>query len=157
MALLDVALDCIRRGWYVIPCKPRDKDPLIRTGKGGYTNASNDETQIRAWWAKWPDANVGVAVRPSKLTIVDCDHGLKSEADFYAWREKTGQPLTFTVRTGRRFNKDTGEPEFGVQAYYQTPDEPVSSMAWDEGTHSGDIRGTWGWSARSFVPVELLV
>src|ERR1035438_3517294 len=30
--------------------------------------------------------------------------------------------------------------------YYSTPGEdPATSMAWDEGTHSGDIRGSWGY------------
>src|ERR1035438_4093500 len=33
-----------------------------------------------------------------------------------------------------------------AQMYYSTPGEdPATSMAWDEGTHSGDIRGSWGY------------
>src|ERR1035441_5289108 len=28
MTLMNVALDCVRRGWYVLPCVPRTKRPL---------------------------------------------------------------------------------------------------------------------------------
>jgi hypothetical protein len=133
---LQVALSCIKRGWYVFPCWPGRKEPRI---KGGNLSASNDEARIRAWWAKWPDANVAISTKPSGLTIVDCDHGNQSAADFQSWRAGAGLPQTYTVRTGRR-------DAFGVQMYYSTPGEdPATSMAWDEGTHSGDIRGSWGY------------
>lgn len=92
-----------------------------------------------AWWTKWPDANVAISTKPSGLTIVDCDHGNQDAAAFHAWRAGVGLPVTYTVRTGRRDG-------FGVQMYYSTPGEaPATSMAWDEGTHSGDIRGSWGY------------
>jgi hypothetical protein len=133
---LDAALSCIKRGWFVFPCWPGQKTPRIH---GGNLSASNDEAQTRSWWAKWPDCNVGVSTKPSGLTIVDCDHGNQSEADFQAWRAGAGLSETYTVRTGRRDG-------FGVQMYYSTPGEdPATSMAWDEGAHSGDIRGSWGY------------
>jgi len=135
-SLLETALCCTRRGWHVFPCWPGRKEPRIQ---GGNLSASNDETKVRAWWTKWPDANVAISTKPSGLTIVDCDHGNESEAAFQAWRAGAGLPETYTVRTGRRDG-------FGVQMYYSTPGEdPAKSMAWDEGTHSGDIRGSWGY------------
>jgi hypothetical protein len=73
------------------------------------------------------------------LTIVDCDHGNQSADDFRAWTAAAGLPETYTVRTGR-------QDGFGVQLYYSTPGEdPAPSMAWDEESHSGDIRGSWGY------------
>ena len=51
------ALKYVRRGWWVLPCGVRKKSPIIAHGSHA---ASNDEAQVRAWWSKWPDANVGV-------------------------------------------------------------------------------------------------
>jgi hypothetical protein len=132
MTLLDIALGCIARGWYVLPCAPRDKNPLI---KGAYKNASNDEAQIRAWWEHWPDANVGIAVKQSGLTVLDIDKGLSGPDDLDAVCGDKGLPPTFAVRTG-------GRPEFKVQLYYAG--EGVKSIAWEDGDIAGDIRGTTG-------------
>ena len=77
MTMLEVALDCTRRGWHVVPVKPPSEQS---DGKGahltshGENSASNDEAQIRLWWAKWPNANVAIAVDLSGLTVTDCDH-----------------------------------------------------------------------------------
>ncbi|MFZ0915021.1 MAG: bifunctional DNA primase/polymerase [Candidatus Korobacteraceae bacterium] len=117
MSFLDIALSCIARGWYVFPCWPRDKHPLIKGGEG-WANASNDEAQVRAWWAKWPGANVAVACGLSGVAVVDTDTGLTCKEDFEAWRDRNKLPVTYAVRTGRRFSKQTGEPEYGVQCYY---------------------------------------
>jgi hypothetical protein len=69
------------------------------------------------------------------LTVVDIDHGLTNEDDFAEWVERTGLPGTYTVRTGRRDG-------FGVQMYYSGE---ALSKAWETETHSGDIRGSWGY------------
>ena len=110
MTFLDIALDCIARGWHVFPCFPAKKKPLIDGGKQ-WANASPQESDIRAWWAKWPDANVAIAGNGSWLAVVDVDHGLDNEAAWRAWCVRNGIPETYTVRTGRR-------PEFGVQMYF---------------------------------------
>jgi hypothetical protein len=36
--------------------------------------ATTDEAKIRAWWRKWPSANIGVATGPSGLLVVDVDN-----------------------------------------------------------------------------------
>ena len=104
-SLLSVALECSKRGWYVFPCWPRSKKPMT---KHGWKDATTDETQLRAWWEDKPDANVAIATGPSRLRVVDVDHGLNA-ASFRAWLDERGGE-TYTVRTGRR-------PEFGVQLY----------------------------------------
>src|SRR5579872_5828666 len=109
MSFLEIALHNAAQGFRVHPLKPGTKEPLTYHGKN---DASGDTTQIREWWTKWPDANIGIACGPSGLCVLDADHGLNSEADFHAWRERAGLPKTFTVRTGRR-------PEFGVQMYFR--------------------------------------
>ena len=137
MSLLEVALDCIRAGWYVFPCWPRDKKPLV---SGGFKAASNDEAQIRLWWDKWPEANVAIATGASGLTVLDCDHGLADEADYVNWVGEFGLDNTYTVRTG-------GRDAYRVQLYYKTVGDPVKSIAWaDAATEtSGDIRGATGY------------
>jgi hypothetical protein len=104
---LDVALSCVRRGWFVHPLAPRDKVPITPHGKN---DATRDEAQIQAWW-KDKKSNVGISCAPSELCVLDADHGLASMEDFIAWRDRNGLPVTYAVRSGRR-------PEFGVQSYY---------------------------------------
>jgi hypothetical protein len=137
MSFLEIALDCVRRGWYVFPCVPETKRPLV---KNGFLDASNSEADVRTWWGKWPNANVAIATGASKLTVLDCDHGIDDTADFGLFCEAMSLPETYTVRTGRRDG-------FGVQMYYSG--EGVKSIAWADTDAvtvcSGDIRGATGY------------
>ncbi len=75
--LLEAALAYARIGWYVFPCEPATmgnastgKKPLTKNGKD---DATTNETIIRDWWTRHPNANIGVAVEPSGLVILDVD------------------------------------------------------------------------------------
>jgi len=142
-SLLDIALDCARRGWYVFPCVPRTKRPLGGLVPSGVLDASNDEAKIRSWWKAKPDANVAIACGPSGLSVVDCDHGNASEADAWAWMERAGLPKTYTVHTGRRANPKDGTPEFGVQLYYSDAMPSVGEFSLGGGT--GQIKSVGGY------------
>ncbi len=85
-ALLGAALDYASRGWPVFPCRPREKVPATAHG---VNDATTDAAQIRAWWARIPDANIGLA----------CGHGLVV-VDFDG-DELPDVPHTLTVSTGR--------------------------------------------------------
>jgi len=46
------------------------KAPLIH---GGHLSASSDIDQVREWWERWPNANIGVSLAKSNLLVIDCD------------------------------------------------------------------------------------
>lgn len=82
--LLIAALDYAQRGLPVLPCKPTDKKPYVARDKdengepipktGGLYKATCDPDQIRAWWAEWPHAMIGVRTgAASGLFVVDAD------------------------------------------------------------------------------------
>jgi len=107
---------------------------LAASCPNGVLDASNDEAQIRTWWAAKPDANVAIACDPSGLSVVDCNHGSATEAEALAWMKRAGLPKTYTVHTGRRLNPKDGTPESGVQLYYRDTMPSVGEFAPGEGT-----------------------
>jgi len=71
-SMLDHALAYAARGWPILPLRPRGKEPLTHHG---FKDATTDETQIRAWWTKSPDANIGLWCRDFVVLDVDPRHG----------------------------------------------------------------------------------
>jgi hypothetical protein len=70
---LVCALSYARDGWPVFPCDPATKRPLTANG---FKDASQDERQIRSWWARHPNAMIGLPTGPqSGLWVLDIDNG----------------------------------------------------------------------------------
>ena len=68
---LTAALEYLEKGFYIFPLKPKSKAPLT---SNGFKGASNSPEQIRAWWAQYPDANIGVATgQISGIFVLDID------------------------------------------------------------------------------------
>lgn len=128
---LDAAVELAKRGFQVLPLKPRDKWPIV---PGGCHAGTTDADQVRLWWTKHPDANLGISCGLSNLVVMDADHGLASYDDFISWRDRNGLPPTYTVRTGRR-------TEFGIQMYYSGTIKIQGRKTWRLDGVTGDFRG----------------
>ncbi|WP_431986288.1 bifunctional DNA primase/polymerase [Streptomyces griseoflavus] len=118
-ALLCAALDAAERGWHVFPLRPGTKRPALHgektcTGTGpcaaGHLKweqrATTDPDRIRSAWLRAP-FNVGIAVGPSGLVVVDLDvpkdkgssDAPDGAATFGALCERAGHPVPGTYRT----------------------------------------------------------
>lgn len=92
--LLTAALWYARRGWPILPCRPRGKGPL---SDHGVHDATCDAEVLAGWWSRWPDANLGLAV-PIGYVVIDVDG-----PDGWAALRGAGLDLPSTARqvTGR--------------------------------------------------------
>jgi hypothetical protein len=68
--LLTTALAHAARGWRVFPLRPDSKTPAVPDA--WERRATRDAATIRRWWAARP-FNIGLAVGPSGLIVVDLD------------------------------------------------------------------------------------
>ena len=92
-------------GWAVFPLRPRGKEP--RT-KNGVKDACADVEQVRAFWARYPDSNIGIAMGEPSGGIVAIDADVDPEAGkdgvdtISEWERAHGElPETACSLTGR--------------------------------------------------------
>ena len=119
----------------VFPCEPDGKRPLT---KRGFLDATSDPGQVAAWWARTPDANIGLPTGvPSGVVVVDVDvHGpVDGRA---AWRRASSEGLVdgagLLVRT----------PTGGAHAYFSaTPG--TEQRSWQAAGAGVDFRGDGGY------------
>jgi hypothetical protein len=72
--LMEHALRYAADGFAVFPCRPGDKQPLGSLVPNGCLDATTDVETIKGWWAKCPNANIGLATgAKSGLAVVDLD------------------------------------------------------------------------------------
>lgn len=77
----------------IFPCDPTTQMPLEPNGS---MSASTDDSQIKEWWGKHPNASIGLPTG-SGLVVIDIEG--KGE------QEGLNLPDTFTVRAGSRLHK----------------------------------------------------
>ncbi len=65
---MEAALRYAVLGYPVFPCVPGGKAPLTPRG---FKDATTDPRQIKLWWEKYPDANIGIPT--TGLLVVDVD------------------------------------------------------------------------------------
>jgi hypothetical protein len=97
-SLLDYALAYAHLGWSVLPLQTKEKKSRIKWEKFQKEKATDD--QIKRWWKKWPDANIGLATGfVSDLIVMDVDSLIGRENYTAAFCELHS---TITQTTGKR-------------------------------------------------------
>jgi len=123
--MLNAALAYAARGWRVHPLKPKDKTPI---SKNGCKDATTDKDQIYKWWAKFPDANIGLATG-YEFFVLDID------PDGMAWYEANDLPTTHEAVTGRG----------GRHLLYRMPSGGVVKNSAGKIAPGVDVRGIGGY------------
>lgn len=100
------ALELASLGWHVFPLNRGAKTPMA--GGRGYLDATTDPDQIRAWWTRFPDANIGIACGASGLVVLDVDPRNGGEETLARLVAKHG-PLPATLEA-RSFGTDANVP-----------------------------------------------
>ena len=115
----DEALDA-GHGWPVFPTRPNRPDcptPVkCRVCKSpltpnGFLDATTDPDVIRAWWARWPDANVAIATGHPGPDVLDVDN--KPEGSGFAALSRIKRA---GLLTGARALMRT--PSNGIHVYF---------------------------------------
>jgi len=151
-SMVESALRYAELGWAVFPlhCVIFGGDGSVRcscplgascgkdTGKHprtrhGFKDATTDPGVIRAWWARWPDANIGIATgKVSGIFIMDIDPRHGGPASLGEHAANPGTELIVCTGGG------------GTHFYYAyDPAHPVDSR---EGVLAGiDVKGDKGY------------
>ncbi|MEX5634384.1 bifunctional DNA primase/polymerase [Parafrankia sp. FMc2] len=131
-SLLPAALALADRGMVIFPVRAGSKMPMVRWSR----EATRDPQVITGWWTRWPHASIGVACKPSQLTVVDVD-GPTGRASWAALTARHGHTPTASVSTGRI--------DGGIHYWYRAPEAnpPANSTGTEtDGIAPGiDIRG----------------
>lgn len=132
--MLDWALFYASKALPVFPVKPKGKNPLT---EHGCNDATTDIEQIKAWWSRWPNANIGIATgAPLVVLDVDINHdrGKYGDESLEALvREYGSLPETWLCLTGG-----------GGLHYYFYCDDPAITIGSDI-TPGLDFRGRGGY------------
>lgn len=132
----DAAIEYAKKGFAVFPLKYRDKVPLTRNG---CKDATTDAAQIKAWWQKYPNANIGLATGSVSQNVfvidldIDEDRGIDGYHSLEDWQREHGDfPETWTAITGRG----------GYHLYYRGNGKIKNRAGIIDGV---DIRGNGGY------------
>lgn len=140
--MMGYAAQAVARGWHTFPVAPGGKTPMpgVKWGQA----ANNLMPVTLAWWTRWPNANIGIACKPSGLLVVDCDKPKSGTTDptdgvdrlIALYADIGGNTVelfdTYSVRTGSG----------GLHLYYRWPEgvpasqSPLAPLV--------DIRGSGG-------------
>lgn len=80
------------------PCTSPAKHPFGKLAPDGLLSASTEPWQIKLWWQRAPQANLGV--RTDRLVVVDVDPRHGGDESFRALEREHEIPLTWRVLTG---------------------------------------------------------
>lgn len=127
--------------WYaslsvpVFPCKPGEKVPATARG---FHDATTDRAQIRDWWRRWPQANIG-APTGHRFDVLDIDSPAKRPG------APSGYLTAADIRDAGLLPEPIGRavtPSGGQHAFYPPGTFTRSLAALGPGL---DIRSTGGY------------
>lgn len=96
MNLGRAALAYAAHGRPVFPLRPEAKAPIT---KHGVKDATTDAATLRAWWKRWPSANIGLAILANEV-VIDVDVRSGGDQTVMQWFENhLSLPLSPTQRT----------------------------------------------------------
>ena len=130
--MVDHCLRYAAQGWHVFPlhspdnggcscgrsdCHSPAKHP--RT-PNGLRDATTNSEQIREWWQRWPDANIGIVTgQVSGIVVVDVDAGKGGLDSWAEIQDINGRVDTLTSLTGGG----------GIHLIFQAPAVPLKNTA----------------------------
>lgn len=133
--LPTAATTLARAGIPVFPCVRGGKQPLTAHGFHG---ATTELTQVRRWWRKAPEANIGIPTGvPSGLVVVDVDVHRTGDG-FRAF--STAMESGFTQRWAWMVRTPSG----GMHAYFAAT-AGVEQRNWSLPSRHIDFRGDGGY------------
>jgi len=113
----------------VFPLGVKLKTPDGNLAPNGFQSASNKLEQIEEWWTASPDANIGIDLGRSNLTVLDFDKG-EPPAEL-------NLPATLTVKTAR-----------GTHVYFSGTSK--QSDIYLNGVHIGEVKSAGGYVLAPF-------
>lgn len=97
------ALTYAQKGWFVMPLKPKSKEPASFL-RHGYLDASLDTKQINKWFNN-PDFNIGLAIIQSNLVVLDFDlRNANNRVSWELYRQICIKSNTHTVKTDNGYH-----------------------------------------------------
>lgn len=151
--LLAAALRYASQGLAVFPvhsatggqctCGNSDCDRVAKHPRtmNGLKDATTDERTIRAWWRRWPEANIGIVTGAiSNLVVIDNDPRHGGDQTLAKLEERHGTlPETVTSRTG---GADGGCHKMFVHPGVHIKNRTGGKGGWPQGL---DVRGDGGY------------
>jgi len=136
--MMEIALRYVNVGWYVFPLGVKSELPDANLAPHRFKSASNDPEQIKAWWTASPDANIGIDLGRSNLTVLDFDNGLPPA--------ELGLQDRFQVSTSR-----------GTHVYFVG--ESKQGDMYLNGQHIGEVKSDGGYVLAPFTfrPIEKII
>ena len=112
--LKEAALAYAKRGWPIFPCRS-DKTPYT---SNGVLDATTDPKAIKAWWDKWPGANIALDAGGAGFLVIDYDPGSN--------RDEVAKALGGEIPPTKLVSRT---PRGGTHDFYRlsSDDEPIAS------------------------------
>ena len=113
-AIFEAAANYINKGWAVMPCLPRKKEPHFNLIKRSHLDATKDLDLVEFWLKLDPLMNLGISGIASDLLIIDIDTrngGVLDErfADTYRVKTGDGWHLYYRHRQGCVYRNTLGD------------------------------------------------